>query len=64
MALFSLVDEELQHSPHLGEFPPRRDELGLQLLRSVVHDGRDGLRRGCAISATRRRRGKDAAAVR
>ena len=64
MALFSLVDEDLEHGLHLGQLLSCLRELGLQLLRSVVHDGRDGLRRGYAVSATRRRRGKDAAAVR
>ena len=43
MALFSLVDEELEHGLHLGQLLSRFRELGLQLLRPVVHDGRDGV---------------------
>ena len=43
MALFSLVDEDLEHGPHLGQLPARRGQFGLQLLRSVVHDCRDGV---------------------
>ena len=43
MALFSLVDEDLEHFFHLGQLPSRACELGLQLLRPVIHDRRDGV---------------------
>ena len=45
MAFFPLVDEELEHLLHLGQLLSCLRELGLQLLRSVVHDGRDGVDR-------------------
>ena len=64
MARLRVVDEDSEHFFHLGQLLSCLRELGLQLLRSVVHDGRDGLRWGYATSATRRRRGKDAVAVR
>ena len=42
MALFPLVDEELEHGLHLGQLLSCL-RGGLELLRPVVHDGRDGV---------------------